>query len=77
MVSFTLVCEKEIIENRRKKIDDSGFITRYFFSPANSGNPFLPAPIAIGRHKRLERIAGLASENHQNYFENWIKCKKK
>jgi hypothetical protein len=32
MVSFTLVCPIERIENRIKKIDDSGFITSGFLA---------------------------------------------
>jgi len=38
MVSFTLICEKETIENRANKTDSSGgFITREVFSPDGSG----------------------------------------
>jgi hypothetical protein len=36
MVSFTLVCPIEKIENRIKKIDVSGFITRGFLALKSS-----------------------------------------
>jgi hypothetical protein len=41
IVSFTLVCEKEKIDNRIQKRDNSFFIINTFFSPDSSGNPTL------------------------------------